>query len=260
MKSYGITVLLAFTLILLQFNHSEAQTSTTDSNSTEQAAQADEFYRLGNAQFDNGTYTDAIFYYDKSLSIDPLNVNALYNKALALDRLGNTTDAVTAYQMVLGISPNDTDTLNNLGLALDKLGKYDQAILYYDRAIAAAPSDTYALYNKGLTLDHSGNHTGAMSYYDKVLAIDPTDVDALNKENLTFSNADKSQVNTIQKTDQTALIVVTIFVFIAIAIIAFNLITKSRRRSKIRMTQNETLATSEEKTISKNDDDDWKGI
>jgi uncharacterized membrane protein (UPF0127 family) len=73
----------------------------------------------------------------------------------------------------LAIDSHYVNALTNKAAALDDLGNHTGAILYYDKAFAIQPNDTYALDNKAAALDDLGNHTGAIEYYDKALAINP---------------------------------------------------------------------------------------
>lgn len=53
-----------------------------------------------------GKYNEAIVYYDKALTLDPRNVDVLYNKGVALGKLGNYTQAIKYYDQALAINPN----------------------------------------------------------------------------------------------------------------------------------------------------------
>src|SRR2546428_690044 len=215
-----VVILLALMVIFLNFNQSYAQVSSNSTNETAPAAVSlsnlpsnattpaslyDEYYKRANDLFDQGNYLDAIFFYNKAIAIDQTSINALYNKALALDKLGKTSEAISYYNKVLAIAPNDTDTLNNIGADLHSLGKHEEAISYYNKVLAITPNDIGALYNIGLALDSLGKHDKATFYYNKILAIDPANVDALNKMNLTFNNANKTEINVFQKIDKTSL-------------------------------------------------------
>src|SRR5438309_9567624 len=143
-RMYGLVLLLCLSLLFIPL-YSEAQTAgSSNSTSSEQYRQflEKQFFKSGNALFDKGNYTDAITYYDSALQINSTDINALYNKALALDNLDRLDEAITYYDKVLAINPNDTDTLNNKGLVLDKLGKHVDAITYYDKVLAINPTDT----------------------------------------------------------------------------------------------------------------------
>jgi tetratricopeptide (TPR) repeat protein len=66
---------------------------------------------------------------------------------------------------------DDVEALFDKGLALDGLGQYEEAISYYDKVLAIDPNNIFALGNKGLGLSNLGRDQEAIEYYDKVLAM-----------------------------------------------------------------------------------------
>ena len=273
MKVYGLILLLCLTLLFIPW-HAKAQTELSSNETASSNGIASEedrqllekqFFKTGNDLFHQGKYTDAITYYDKALELNSTDTIVLYNKALALENLGRVNEAITYYDKVLAINPNDTYSLNNKGLALDGLGKHDEAITYYDKILAINPYDADALYNKGFALEELGKKSDAASYYTKVLGVDPSDTAALNKLNLTFNNANTTITSGIQKTDQTLLIAVGVFVAIVIGIIVLNLAAK-RAQPK---SQPQVLAKGEPAKTDQDQgkkpnleeiDDEWKGV
>ena len=179
MKKYAFTALFFLSVLLLHPTYSHAQTVELPDSISEQNLNSTELLARGDELLDAGSYEEAIIYYDAALAIDPSNLLALFNKALALDNLEEFDEAISYYNRVLVIDPTDIDALYNKGLALDNLGKPDEAISYYDAVLEIDPTDIDALYNKGLALDNLGKPDEAISYYNKVLALDPNDVDAL---------------------------------------------------------------------------------
>jgi len=75
-------------------------------------------------------YEDAISYCDKALEIDPNNIDALNNKAMALSDLGRYEEAISSYDRALEIDPNDGNALHNKGIALGKLGKNESDAIW----------------------------------------------------------------------------------------------------------------------------------
>ncbi|MGC1932772.1 MAG: tetratricopeptide repeat protein, partial [Candidatus Nitrosopolaris sp.] len=71
-----------------------------------------------------GNYTGAILHYDKALTVDPSDENALNNKGAALYKLGNHTGAIEYFNKALAIDPHDVNALNNKGAALNSLGNH----------------------------------------------------------------------------------------------------------------------------------------
>ncbi|HXX97454.1 MAG TPA: tetratricopeptide repeat protein [Candidatus Bathyarchaeia archaeon] len=49
-------------------------------------------------------------------------------------------------------TPHDVDALNNKGVTLNSLGNYTGAILYYDKALAIDPNLPYVCSHKGTIL------------------------------------------------------------------------------------------------------------
>lgn len=74
------------------------------------------------------------------------------------------------------VNPKHKNALYNKGLVLDEVGNNTGALTYLDKALAIDSKDEDALYQKGVFLDKLGNHTGAIEYFDKALAIDPHEV------------------------------------------------------------------------------------
>ena len=72
-------------------------------------------------------YDEVLQYYDKSLAIDPSNVNALNNKAIALKNLQRYDEAIEYYDKVLAIDPSNVNALNSKAIALKNLQRYDEA-------------------------------------------------------------------------------------------------------------------------------------
>ena len=58
-------------------------------------------------------YTDAIYHYDKTLELNPNNIDALTNKGSALASLGNYQEAASYYDKALEINPQYVVALNN---------------------------------------------------------------------------------------------------------------------------------------------------
>jgi len=266
MKKYTLTFLLLLTVLFLLPTYSNAQTDelTNDSSSTQNANSLDEFLTHGNELFDEAKYEEAITYYDKALSIDPSNLDALFSKALALDNLGRFAEAISHYDKVLEIEPADIDALYNKAFALDNLGRLDEALSYYNKVLDLDPNDVAALYHKGLALEKVGRHSEAIVYYDRVLAINPNDADALNRKKLVVGEGAVNNKEG-QQLDETLLVIVGVFVLLLIGIIIINLAANRRQVPFLKKTIAQT-PTSEKKAYKSKEpnetieDEEWRGI
>ena len=62
----------------------------------------------------------------------------------------------------MAINPHDVDALNNKGLALDDLGNYTGAVKYYDKALAIDPNDTYYIIHRVSLINNKGIDLNAL--------------------------------------------------------------------------------------------------
>jgi tetratricopeptide (TPR) repeat protein len=137
--------------------------------------------------YNQGNYTEAIKYFDKVLSIEPSNIDAIFYKGAAIGSSGKASEAIPfIYKAImlsdkaLTVDPNDVDLLTIKGRSLNRLANYSEAIKYFDKVLAIEPNNEYALANKGLALSQLGESNKAIKYYDKALAINPNFVYALS--------------------------------------------------------------------------------
>src|SRR5437879_993408 len=79
----------------------------------------EQYYTEGNGLFDAGKYADAVSSYDKALSINPSDIDVLYQKGRALNNIGKYDEAIITYDKVLTIDANYTDALKSKGITLD---------------------------------------------------------------------------------------------------------------------------------------------
>ena len=118
-------------------------------------------------------YVEAIAVWTAAIDIKPDFHEALYNKGIALRKLGRYEEAIAAYDAALAIKPDKHEALNNKGNALDELGRYEEAIAAYDAALAIKPDKHEALNNKGLALYRINRFKEAIATFDTILTADP---------------------------------------------------------------------------------------
>jgi len=129
-------------------------------------------FNIGLSHAKRGNPRDAIFYFDKVLSVEPHHVNALVNKGNALGKLGKYETAITTYDMALKIKPDHAVCLLNMGLALHYLKKYEEAISCYNRILSQNPENASALYHKACTKSLQRNIDGALELLEQAIRID----------------------------------------------------------------------------------------
>jgi YVTN family beta-propeller protein len=131
-------------------------------------------------------YEKSLVCSDKSIELNPRNIDSWYNKGIALSNLGKFEEAIKCYDRVIEIDPDYFPVWNNKGNALNYLGKFHEAIKSYDQVLEKDSHNIIASYNKGLALSNLGEYEKAIKCYDRVIEIDPKNIDALNAKGLAF--------------------------------------------------------------------------
>lgn len=106
-------------------------------------------------------------------SIMQESISDLLHKAQTMLNLGNPKDAMNIYDKILSMEPQQTDALIKKGNILGKLGKYEEAILHYDKAISKDNQNILAIINKGLAHHYLEQYDIAINCYNKILTIKP---------------------------------------------------------------------------------------
>ena len=76
------------------------------------------------------------------------------------------------YDRVLTINPKNLDALINKGSVLHTLQKYSEAISCYNTVLILDKKNTMAIAYKGLSVGEMGNIPSAIKYFKKALSID----------------------------------------------------------------------------------------
>jgi len=191
-------------LFLLSGVQSSFSQKSLEELSEEDLGLIEEYLEQAQTLFEQRFTESTIFYYDKVLAINPLNIDALNGKAFVLDFVGSSEEAISYYDEVLLIDSKNNDALLGKGLALDNLGKSDEAIFYFDQALDTEyiPQPFQDITDEDLgfleisfelaqELFEGGHYEEAISYYDLVLQIIPSDIDARNGKALALYNLGK---------------------------------------------------------------------
>ena len=89
----------------------------------------------------------AISIFNKILKQEPKNIEALFNKGLALNQMEKKySDAITCFDIILEINPKDSQAWNN-SIAMAENGNIQAAAIGYDKAIEADPKNASAHFN-----------------------------------------------------------------------------------------------------------------
>ncbi|MDW7733280.1 MAG: tetratricopeptide repeat protein, partial [Methanolobus sp.] len=113
------------------------------------------FNSQGVALTKNGTYTEALTYYDQAIATNPDYYEALDNKVSTLFMMGKYEDAAKVNDALLKRYPSSSTTLFKKGLILSAIGDHENALISYDMSLESL--------EKGNNLDHeSGFDIGSL--------------------------------------------------------------------------------------------------
>jgi Flp pilus assembly protein TadD len=118
-------------------------------------------------------FDEAIKKFDEALGIDPKMINALHNKALALQRLGNLRDANLVYNELMKLTPNNPRVLNEVGLLRSYLDDLEGALLAFNQLIKINKASPNVYSNKGVILLKQGKTKDAESVLLEILETHP---------------------------------------------------------------------------------------
>jgi len=139
----------------------------------------------GLLQFDR-----AIVYYQIAIKINPKFVEAHYNMASALQKMGDLKAAIQAYEQAILIKPDYADAYYNLANTLKDTGDLGASIQRYKQAIKINPNLHNAHNNMGNALKDMGKITAAIESYKLAIKINSGHKDA-------YQNLGKSLQNVV---------------------------------------------------------------
>lgn len=117
----------------------------------------------------------ALQYYNNALKLQPKSTEALYDRGLMFQNMGNLDKAMADYYLIIKIDSSYADAYFNLGY-IDLVFKknYKSAIYHMTAAIRTNSMYAEAYYNRGLAYEFSGDRASAISDYRKAVDIVPT--------------------------------------------------------------------------------------
>ena len=114
-------------------------------------AQTDRQYiREGNRLFRKGAFNDAELKYQKALSVNENNIQAIYNLGCAAMQQGNDSVAVRQFEKAGRMENNKIRkamAYHNIGVVMQTHQQYDKAIEAYKEALRNNPNDMETRYN-----------------------------------------------------------------------------------------------------------------
>ena len=126
-------------------------------------------YQLGVAYMGNQLMEEAMRSFRKVLKLAPNRAGAHYRLGVLYDRTGALDSATTSYKKAIKLEPEQADYYYTLGVAQDKKGEHKQSIESLNKAIQLAPDVDKYHYRLGLVYDGQGQHDKAVGAFKKAV-------------------------------------------------------------------------------------------
>ena len=120
-----------------------------------------------------GSYQDAIYYYDRAIRMGSKPASAWASKGVAFKRMGKFDEALHCQNVALKLDPDNEIAWCNKGDVYFKSGDLSKAIECFDRAIELKPKYAIAWNNKGAALAMSKRFKEAKECQDKAVKLKP---------------------------------------------------------------------------------------
>lgn len=125
-----------------------------------------------------GRLSEAIFCYDRALSLNPSMPVAWMNKGSLLDAMERHREALDCYDRSLQVDPNLQQAWYNKGIALSAVGENEEAISCFEKAHTLNPKDEKAWCCKAIALSKGGRVQEAIESSERCLQVNPEDASA----------------------------------------------------------------------------------
>ena len=130
-------------------------------------------FRLGWLAYNNGSFADAIKYYNKALTIYPASLEIMAKKVLVYVAQKKWSTVEEECRKMLRISYYDGIANYWFSYSLRIQGKYDEAMKIVLGYISVYPTSTTMLVELGLLQDAKGDVNSAIGTFQSVEILDP---------------------------------------------------------------------------------------
>ena len=134
----------------------------------------------------NKVWKDELTLWKDTVGKSPHKARPYSHLGTAYNDQGNMTLAISEYNKSLELDPNDVQTINDRGNVYAKQGNYAKAIVDFTKAIEMSPNFAEPYYDRGLVLSIQGNFTQAIADYSKAIELNPHFADAYNNRAVSY--------------------------------------------------------------------------
>lgn len=114
---------------------------------------------------------------EQGLKVEPGDPGLVFNRALALEQMGDYEGAIVGFKHCIEMNPHDPWAYSNIGDAYRMLQKYDQAEQHLHEALEIEPHFAPALHNLALLHNDREQWAACVYYGEQALRHDPEDAE-----------------------------------------------------------------------------------
>lgn len=133
---------------------------------------AELFNSIGNVKKNLRKYSQAQWWYKKSLSLNPNYATAITNLGVLFEKLGDIDKAIEQYKKSIHIQPDYLDPFFNLSNIYLARGELDHVQSLLDTMLDKDPKHPEALHARGLVAQHEKDYSLAKHYFERRLEVD----------------------------------------------------------------------------------------
>jgi len=153
------------------------------------AMTSDQLEKSGDVFLSRGNLYKAFLQYEKSLQLNPNNIELVYKKGLLFVIGGLNEDAIKEFQKVIKRRPWHALAYKGMGQALFQMKKYDEAEKNFRDAIARDPKLWKAHNSLGIIYDYKKRYDMAIHKYNKAISLKPDEGFLYNNLGVSWSLA-----------------------------------------------------------------------
>ena len=151
-----------------------AQTPTADT-SARSVNEAQGYTTRGQVLAKSGKTEEALAEFDRALTLDPYNAQALYGRGLIYQSEKQHQRAIEDFTAANGLTPQRTEPLLARATSYLALDKTKEAAADLDEAVQTDPNSAPAWATRGLIYERLGDKAKAAASYSRAIALRPKD-------------------------------------------------------------------------------------
>jgi serine/threonine-protein kinase len=132
---------------------------------------------IGTLNRRTGAYLEAVSAFQRTLELDPGNVDAYIGLGLTYDSLGRTAEAEQAFHHAVDIAPTCWNCYNSLGVFLNKQARYGEAVQAWEKVTELTPDNVWGYMNIGAAYLSLGRFAEANESFRRGLKLAPDNAD-----------------------------------------------------------------------------------